>query len=94
MSILGTSSVKPAWLALLLGSLAAAGLLLGAGAGSTGWQALSQAWSDDAAWQIVRDIRLPRSAGAWLAGALLGLAGALAQGLFRNPLADPRRGDG
>ena len=89
MSILGTSSVKPAWLAVLLGSLAAAGLLLGAGAGSTGWQALSQAWSDDAAWQIVRDIRLPRSAGAWLAGALLGLAGALAQGLFRNPLADP-----
>lgn len=26
---------------------------------------------------------------AWLAGALLGLAGAVAQGLFRNPLADP-----
>ena len=69
MSILGTSSVKPAWLAVLLGSLAAAGLLLGAGAGSTGWQALSQAWSDDAAWQIVREIRLPRSVGAWLAGA-------------------------
>ena len=35
------------------------------------------------------DIRLPRSLGAWLAGALLGLAGAVAQGLFRNPLADP-----
>ncbi|MGH8830117.1 MAG: FecCD family ABC transporter permease, partial [Polaromonas sp.] len=33
--------------------------------------------------------RLPRTAGAWLAGALLGLAGAVAQGLFRNPLADP-----
>jgi iron complex transport system permease protein len=27
--------------------------------------------------------------GAWAAGALLGLSGALAQGLFRNPLADP-----
>jgi iron complex transport system permease protein len=27
--------------------------------------------------------------GAWSAGALLGLSGALAQGLFRNPLADP-----
>jgi iron complex transport system permease protein len=89
MSALEISSLKPAWLALLLCSLAALGLLLGAGAGSTGWQALSQAWSDEAAWQIVRDIRLPRSAGAWLAGALLGLAGALAQGLFRNPLADP-----
>jgi iron complex transport system permease protein len=39
--------------------------------------------------QIVIDIRLPRSLGAWLGGALLGLAGAVAQGLFRNPLADP-----
>jgi iron complex transport system permease protein len=38
---------------------------------------------------ILWDIRLPRTLGAWLAGALLGLAGALAQGLFRNPLADP-----
>jgi iron complex transport system permease protein len=32
---------------------------------------------------------LPRTLGAWFAGALLGLAGAVAQGLFRNPLADP-----
>jgi iron complex transport system permease protein len=39
--------------------------------------------------RIVMDIRLPRSLGAWLGGALLGLAGAIAQGLFRNPLADP-----
>jgi iron complex transport system permease protein len=39
--------------------------------------------------QIVWDIRLPRTVGALAAGALLGLAGALAQGLFRNPLADP-----
>lgn len=39
--------------------------------------------------QIVWDIRLPRTLGGWTAGALLGLAGALAQGLFRNPLADP-----
>lgn len=39
--------------------------------------------------QIVGEIRLPRTLGAWAAGALLGLAGAVAQGLFRNPLADP-----
>ncbi len=39
--------------------------------------------------QILLDIRLPRTLGAWVAGALLGLAGAVAQGLFRNPLADP-----
>lgn len=39
--------------------------------------------------QILFDIRLPRTLGAWAAGALLGLGGAVAQGLFRNPLADP-----
>jgi iron complex transport system permease protein len=44
---------------------------------------------DPVAWQILWDIRLPRTLGAWLAGGLLGLAGAVAQGLFRNPLADP-----
>ncbi len=38
---------------------------------------------------ILLDIRLPRSLGAYLAGALLGLAGGIAQSLFRNPLADP-----
>ncbi|MDO4769630.1 MAG: iron chelate uptake ABC transporter family permease subunit, partial [Brachymonas sp.] len=43
----------------------------------------------DALRLIVWDIRLPRTLGAWLAGALLGMAGAVAQGLFRNPLADP-----
>lgn len=44
---------------------------------------------DVAAVAVLQEIRLPRSLGAWCAGALLGLAGALAQGLFRNPLADP-----
>jgi iron complex transport system permease protein len=39
--------------------------------------------------RVVTEIRLPRTLGAWSAGALLGLAGAVAQGLFRNPLADP-----
>jgi iron complex transport system permease protein len=38
---------------------------------------------------IVGQIRAPRTVGAWLTGSLLGLAGAVAQGLFRNPLADP-----
>jgi iron complex transport system permease protein len=63
-------------------------VFLGTAAGSEGWQAW---WwqADELAHQIVVDIRLPRSLGAWLGGALLGLAGAVAQGLFRNPLADP-----
>ncbi len=66
-------------------------LLAGLVAGSEGWSpgaALRLAASDDAA-LILGQIRAPRSLGAWLTGALLGLAGALAQGLFRNPLADP-----
>ena len=73
-------------LALLVGS--AALLLLGLAVGSTGWSP----WldnSDPVMRQILWDIRAPRSLGAWLAGALLALAGAVAQGLFRNPLADP-----
>ncbi|MCU0930108.1 MAG: iron ABC transporter permease, partial [Burkholderiaceae bacterium] len=39
----------------------------------------------DLVWQL----RAPRTLGALAVGALLGLAGAIAQGLFRNPLADP-----
>ena len=60
-------------------------LLLGTLLGSTGasWNVLG---SDQT---ILFDIRLPRSLGAYLAGALLGLAGGIAQSLFRNPLADP-----
>jgi iron complex transport system permease protein len=70
--------------------LAAVGLLLlGAGVGSTGFDSVLQAHRDPVAWQIIWDIRLPRTLGAWVAGGLLGLAGAVAQGLFRNPLADP-----
>src|SRR5690349_20188445 len=38
---------------------------------------------------IVRDVRLPRSLTAILAGAALGIAGLQMQTLFRNPLADP-----
>lgn len=63
--------------------------LLGAAIGSTGFDSVLQARHDPVAWQILVDIRLPRTVGAWAAGALLGLAGAVAQGLFRNPLADP-----
>ena len=64
-------------------------LALGLAIGSTGLEPLRVGTGDPVAWQIVWDIRLPRTLGAWLAGMLLGLGGALAQGLFRNPLADP-----
>jgi iron complex transport system permease protein len=77
-----------AWgLLLLTAVLLAAGLA----AGSEGWSVpdlMALLQGSDAA-VIVGDIRAPRTLGAWLVGSLLGLAGALAQGLFRNPLADP-----
>ena len=75
--------------ALALLALAVVGVLLGTAVGSQGWEAWWTAAQDPVMQQIVRDIRLPRSLGAWLGGALLGLSGAVAQGLFRNPLADP-----
>ena len=74
-------------LALLFLSLGL--LLLGTGVGSTGFESVWRMRDDVVALQIVLDIRAPRALGAWLAGALLGLAGSVAQGLFRNPLADP-----
>ncbi|MBA4264730.1 MAG: ABC transporter permease [Comamonadaceae bacterium] len=77
------------WLGSALLLAAAAVLLLGAGVGSTGFDSVLNARTDPVAWQILWDIRLPRTLGAWVAGALLGLAGSVAQGLFRNPLADP-----
>ena len=71
-------------LALALGATACVLVLLGLAAGGEGW---SWHWADDAT--LITAIRAPRTLGALLCGALLGLSGALAQGLFRNPLADP-----
>ena len=71
-------------LALALLALAAVLVMLGLAAGSEGW---SFAWAAES--DLVASIRAPRTFGALLTGALLGLAGAIAQGLFRNPLADP-----
>jgi iron complex transport system permease protein len=81
--------IRPLWLALVL--MLGGGILgvLGLGVGSTGLESVWQMLSDPVAAQIVWDIRAPRTVSAFAAGALLGLAGAVAQGLFRNPLADP-----
>lgn len=67
--------------------LTAASLVVGTSSIRTSidWLLSPQVQSNTVLWHI----RLPRTIGAWLAGALLGLGGAIAQGLFRNPLADP-----
>ena len=78
---------RPPLVAVVLVAVSLGLVVVGTCVGATGWEPL---WSSDpVASSILWEIRLPRSLGAWLAGAMLGLAGAVAQGLFRNPLADP-----
>ena len=50
---------------------------------------IGQAAAPDTEQAIVASIRLPRIALALVVGAALGVAGAVMQGLFRNPMADP-----
>ncbi|MBV8208698.1 MAG: iron ABC transporter permease [Burkholderiaceae bacterium] len=66
-------------------------VLFGLAIGSEGisWSSFMADVRGDQAALIFGQIRAPRTIGAFAVGALLGLAGAVAQGLFRNPLADP-----
>ncbi len=75
------------WIALVLMAGLAAGLATGA-AGLSPRAFWGDLHGGDAA-LLLGQIRAPRTLGAALVGALLGLSGAIAQGLFRNPLADP-----
>lgn len=74
-----------------IGLAIAIGVLAGLATGATGFS-MAMFWTDlrsgDAA-LVIGQIRVPRTLGAGLVGALLGLSGAIAQGVFRNPLADP-----
>ena len=73
---------------LSVGTLAL--MLLAVCVGADGVRLPREAWTEDGLLRhIVWDIRAPRMLGAWFTGALLGLAGGIAQGLFRNPLAEP-----
>ena len=80
---------------LLLGALA---LSLSVGATGISLAALPSAWNSLAGGSdtvdgrhalVLFQIRLPRTILAALVGASLAVAGAMMQGLFRNPLADP-----
>lgn len=52
------------------------------------WLAIATNESTEAT-SVIRDIRLPREIGAIFVGAALAVAGAIMQGITRNPLADP-----
>ncbi len=88
-SALGRSQVLLG-LALLVVALMVASLFVGSGdlGVRDAWDAL---WGDGRTTNdvIVRDYRVPRALLAALAGAALGVAGAVTQALTRNPLADP-----
>jgi len=58
------SGLAAPWMALALLAVSALLMLLGAGVGSTGWESVWAARSDLLSWQIVTEIRLPRTAGA------------------------------
>jgi iron complex transport system permease protein len=55
----------------------------------TVWASITAFDSQDANHLIIQSLRLPRAMTAMLVGAALGVAGAIMQGLTRNPLADP-----
>ena len=76
-------------LALAVLALIGAGLMLGEV--QLSWAQYAQALADPAsgAGEVIWRIRAPRSVAAAVVGAALGLAGAVMQGLLRNPLADP-----
>ena len=70
------------WTVLVMLTALSAALSMGLGS-----VALSSA--PEAAWRILRYIRLPRTCAALLAGAALGSAGAVIQTVLHNPLASP-----
>jgi iron complex transport system permease protein len=93
----------PAWLALFsMSVILLAGLLLSLTSGPmkltasdsmlTLWDAIAgSSYSQLAEYQqlVITDIRWPRTLLALFVGAILAICGAVTQGLFRNPLADP-----
>lgn len=78
------------WLALMLtGMLASVLMATSYGAMALSLRTLWHTPLSDIAWQIWFNIRLPRVLLAVLIGMALAVSGAVMQGLFRNPLADP-----
>jgi iron complex transport system permease protein len=76
-------------LAVALVVSAAAGILVGAVAIAPGDVLSALLGADNTNGTIIRELRLPRVLGAALVGGALAAAGALLQGMLRNPLADP-----
>lgn len=81
---------RSAWLISLFVLLIAAVLVSSnIGAFALTWHDLARAEFSESVWQIWLNIRLPRILLAVIVGLALALSGALFQGLFHNPMADP-----
>jgi iron complex transport system permease protein len=76
------------WLALLL-ALALAVQVGAVPVAASDWWPWPASGQRTGGAYVLWELRLPRALLAIVIGAALGLAGALSQGLFRNPLADP-----
>ena len=74
---------------LLVGSLATGPMSLSLGESLRALFAGPQSGIEAHKLLIVQEIRLPRTLLCIAVGGILGLCGAVMQGLFRNPLADP-----
>ncbi len=91
-----TRSFRFSWLGLLLGTLlllltmlASVGLGAANIAPADVWQALVSFEDTMVDHLIIRTLRIPRAVIAVIVGAALAVAGAITQGLTRNPLGDP-----
>ncbi|GGM00164.1 ABC transporter permease [Pseudooceanicola nanhaiensis] len=91
-AILRRRRARAGWLVLVLLALAGAAVLsVALGTRDVGWSAILAGvrGGTDTIAEAVVAVRVPRTVLAALAGAALGLAGAVMQGVTRNPLADP-----
>lgn len=90
----GQASTRTVGLAVLAGTFGVAVLVsLVVGSKALPWSTVIDAFTSfsptDTDHLIIRELRVPRTAVGVLVGAALGTAGALMQGVTRNPLADP-----
>lgn len=92
-AFLGRSDgIRVLWLVALIAALIALGALsVTVGTRAVGWSDIRAALGGhvDTIGQAAVAMRIPRTLLALFAGAALGLAGAVMQGVTRNPLADP-----